>query len=115
MTKAIAKKTAVAVRHVLFEDLGSFAEPLAAAGYSIRYLEAALDDLSPVIDADLVIVLGGPISANDTRHYPFIDKEVSLLRTRLEKQRPTLGICLGAQMISRALDTPVHSGIREIG
>lgn len=115
MSKAIAKKTAIAIRHILFEDVGSFAAPLAAAGYSLRYLEAGVDDLSPAADADLVIVLGGPISVNHGRNYPFIEHEIKVLKTRLAALKPTLGICLGAQMIARALGAPVHSGIREIG
>jgi GMP synthase (glutamine-hydrolysing) len=65
-----AKKTAVAIRHVMFEDVGSFAAPLAAAGYSLRYLEAGCDDLSPAEDADLTIALGGPISVNDSPPLP---------------------------------------------
>jgi GMP synthase (glutamine-hydrolysing) len=110
-----AKKNAVAIRHVMFEDVGSFAAPLAAAGYAVHYLEAGRDDLAPAADADLVIVLGGPISVNDTRHYPFLNDEIALLRKRLIAQQPTLGLCLGAQLIARALDAHVHSGIREIG
>lgn len=114
MSKA-AKKTAVAIRHVLFEDVGSFAAPLATAGYRIHYLDAGLDDLSPAADADLLIVLGGPISANDSRNYPFIHDELALLRDRLAAKRPTLGLCLGAQLMAKALGASVHSGIREIG
>jgi GMP synthase (glutamine-hydrolysing) len=110
-----AKKNAVAIRHIMFEDVGSLAAPLAAAGYNLQYLEAGYDDLSPAADADLVIVLGGPISVNDTRHYAFINDEITLLRKRLIAQRPTLGLCLGAQLMAKALDAFVHSGIREIG
>jgi GMP synthase (glutamine-hydrolysing) len=99
----------------MFEDVGSFAAPLAAAGYHLHYLEAGCDDLAPAADADLVIVLGGPISVNDTRHYAFINDEITLLRKRLIAQQPTLGLCLGAQLMARALDALVHSGIREIG
>jgi GMP synthase (glutamine-hydrolysing) len=115
MSRTTAKKTAVAIRHVMFEDVGSFAAPLAAAGYSLRYLEAGYDDLAPAADADLVIVLGGPISVNDTRHYPFLHDEIALLRARLLAEKPTLGICLGGQLIAKALHAHVHSGIREIG
>jgi GMP synthase (glutamine-hydrolysing) len=99
----------------MFEDVGSFAAPLAAAGYSLRYLEAGCDDLSPAEDADLTIALGGPISVNDSRHYPYIKDEIALLRKRFIAERPTLGLCLGAQMMAKAMDALVHSGIREIG
>jgi hypothetical protein len=56
-------KTAVAVRHVAFEDLGSFEQDLRRAGYEIRYYDIGIDDLASVStrDPDLLIVLGGPI------------------------------------------------------
>jgi GMP synthase (glutamine-hydrolysing) len=108
-------KKAVAIRHVMYEDVGSFAAPLSSAGYKLQYLEAGVDDFAPAADADLLIVLGGPISVNDTRHYPFIADEVALLRQRLFVERPTLGFCLGGQLMAKALGASVHSGIREIG
>ena len=55
-------KTVLAVRHVAFEDLDSFAPLLAERGYAIRYAEAGYDDLAaldPLAD-DLLVVLGGP-------------------------------------------------------
>lgn len=55
-------KTAIVLRHVAFEDLGSFADTLSGRGYDIRYLEAGCDSLDPARDADLLILLGGPVS-----------------------------------------------------
>jgi len=52
-----ATKTAVAVRHVHFEDLGGFEAPIREGGYRIRYLEAVEDDLSAAKDADLTVDL----------------------------------------------------------
>lgn len=45
-------------RHVHFEDLGSFVQPLQAAGYEIRYLEAVIDDLNSARKAELTVFLG---------------------------------------------------------
>ena len=58
-------KTAAAIRHVHFEDLGIFAETLIENGYNVRYYEAGIDDLrSPeLLDCELTIVLGAPIGA----------------------------------------------------
>jgi GMP synthase (glutamine-hydrolysing) len=55
----------VAIRHVPFEDLDSFAAPLAARGYAISYREAPVDDLTAadLASTDLLVVLGGPIGA----------------------------------------------------
>jgi len=103
-------KTALVITHVPFEDLGSFAEPLAHHEYRIRYREAGVDNLvtRDGFQAELLIVLGGPISATDETNYPFLRDELDLLRERLQKARPTLGICLGAQLMARALGARVY-------
>ena len=74
-------KTAVAIRHVPFEDLGSFEEVLSGAGYAVRYLEAAWDDLSALkrTPPELLVILGGPIGADDEADYPFLRDERALL------------------------------------
>lgn len=111
-------KTAVAIRHVPFEDLGSFTALLGERGFQIEYKEAGVDAL-PGIDAlapDLVIILGGPIGANDERDYPFLVDELHVLEKRLGGERPTLGICLGSQLLARALGARVYTAPRkEIG
>ena len=110
-----ARKKAVAIRHVPFEDLGTIEAPLTRHGYSISYREAGLDDLR-AIEADLLIVLGGPIGAYEDDIYPFLRDEISLLENRLAAARPTLGICLGAQLMARALGARVYPGPKkEIG
>jgi len=112
------RRRAVVIRHVAFEDLGSFAEPLARRGYGIEFLEAGVDDLSraEAAGADLLIVLGGPISAGDDRQYPFLADEVRILESRLRADRATLGICLGSQLMARALGARVYgAGTKEVG
>lgn len=111
-------KTAVALRHVAFEDLGSAAEVLTAHGYAAEYLEAAIDELNVARarEADLLVVLGGPIGAYDEHLFPFLTDELALIEHRLRSGRATLGICLGAQLMARALGARVFPGGRkEIG
>jgi GMP synthase (glutamine-hydrolysing) len=111
-------REAVAIRHVPFEDMGTFADVLDAEGYRIRYLEAGLDDLAALdpLEPDLLMILGGPIGVYDESAYPFITDELTLLKERLTEQRPTLGICLGCQLMARALGAKVYPGGRkEIG
>src|SRR5690606_17604154 len=82
--------TALVIRHVAFEDLGTFEARLTAADFSIRYIEAGMDDLASLdaADPDLLIVLGGPIGANDEATYPFLIDELRILERRLEWNRP---------------------------
>jgi GMP synthase (glutamine-hydrolysing) len=111
-------RTAVAVRHVHFEDLGSFGEMLHARGYAVAYRDAGLDDLASVdaLAPDLLVVLGGPIGAYEESAYPFLVDELRLLERRLAAGRPVLGICLGAQLTARALGARVYPGPgKEIG
>ncbi len=111
-------KTAVAIRHVVFEGLGSLEPALIEHGYAIQYCDAGIDRLSTLepIKNDLTVVLGGPISAYEDDRYPFLVDELNLLERRLAAQRPTLGICLGAQLMARALGVGVYPGTaKEIG
>jgi GMP synthase (glutamine-hydrolysing) len=110
-------KQALVIRHVAFEDLGSFEPVLAEHGFRVRYVEAA-GDLSDAdgLEPALVIVLGGPIGAYEDAIYPFLKHELRFLEGRLAADRPTLGICLGAQLMARALGARVYAGPRkEIG
>ena len=109
-------KTACAIRHVPFEDLGCFAAPLEQAGYAIRYLEAGLDAPAAAADADLLVFLGGPIGVYETDAYPFLADEIAVARQRLADGRPTLGLCLGAQIMVAGLGGRVFpGGAKEIG
>jgi GMP synthase (glutamine-hydrolysing) len=111
-------RKAIAIRHVGFEDLGSFALPIRNAGYEITYLDAGVDDIAHEAsgDPDLLIVLGGPIGAYEEGDYPFLKIELDLLERRLAADRPTLGVCLGAQLMARALGSRVYPGpAKEIG
>lgn len=103
------KKKALVIRHLPFEDLGAWGEALSAAGYEWHYLEAGLDDFSAIdpLAADLAIILGGPIGIHQEVDYPWLTTEIDLARARIEAGRPTLGICLGAQVMARALGAKV--------
>ncbi|MGD9868619.1 MAG: glutamine amidotransferase [Hyphomicrobiales bacterium] len=108
---------ALAVRHVGFEHLGSFTPVLAARGYEVRYRDAGVDPLTGDREApDLLIVLGGPIGAYEEALYPFLGDELRLIERQLKAGKPVLGICLGAQLIARALGARVYPNTRkEIG
>lgn len=109
--------TIYAIQHLAFEDLGSFEDVCYQLGYRVRYFEAGVDDLRKALEHEgLTIILGGPIGVYETENYPFLQQEIDLLKVRLEKNLPTLGICLGAQLIAHALGAKVYAGhSKEIG
>ena len=111
-------KTVNVIRHLAFEDLGSFGSVLQAHGYQINYVQAGCDDLTKIgaLSDSLLVVLGGPISVNDAAMFPFLEHELSLLKQRIAADKPTLGICLGAQLIAKALGAKIYPGkVKEIG
>lgn len=111
-------RTVLALRHVHFEDLGILEPLLHARGYTIEYVDATTADLA-ALDATspaLLVVLGGPIGAYDDAIHPFLRDEMALVHTRLQAGLPLLGICLGAQLMARALGAKVYPlGVKEIG
>ena len=108
----------VAIRHVAFENMGSLAASIEESGGAIRYLDAGVTNLKTFdpLEPDLLVVLGGPLGAYEESSYPFLIDEVKILQMRLAADRPTLGVCLGAQLIARALGAAVYAGTgKEIG
>ena len=109
---------AIAIRHVSFEDLDAFGPILEAAGYKVSYRDAPVDDLSSpdLASCDLLVALGGPIGAYQEDLYPFLKPEIALIEKRLKAGKPVLGICLGAQLMARALGAKVYAaGFKELG
>ena len=107
-------RVAVVIRHLDIAHLGSFEPVLRAHGYEIRYLDAVemvgADTAKAVRAADLVVVLGGDMGVYERSENPFIDHELAALGARLEAERPTLGVCLGAQMMAESLGGRVAKG-----
>jgi GMP synthase (glutamine-hydrolysing) len=68
-------------------------------------------------DHAAAVIFGGPMSANDD-HEEFIRDEIGLIDILLKSETPYLGICLGAQIMARALGARVaehEDGLREVG
>ncbi|WP_035706762.1 glutamine amidotransferase [Niveispirillum irakense] len=108
----------LAIRHVAFEHPGILSPVLDEHGFTTRIVDAGIDDIWAVdpLGADLLIMLGGPIGAYEVARYPFLGEEMWLLERRLAAGLPTLGICLGAQMMAQALGARVYPGPgKEIG
>ena len=110
-------ETIYAIQHLSFEDLGAWEDRLYSLGFRVRYVEAGIEDLTRALShTGLTIILGGPIGVNEIHDYPFLQKEIDLLKVRIKNNLPTLGICLGAQLIAHALGAQVYAGPKkEIG
>ncbi|MEW8350795.1 MAG: glutamine amidotransferase [Candidatus Thiodiazotropha taylori] len=109
-------RSVTAIRHVAFEDLGLLEPLLEELGFEISYVNAWELNRKTAETADLVVFLGGPISVMDEVDYPFLSDEIAIARTRIAAAKPTLGICLGAQILARAIGGSVHPGpATEIG
>ena len=106
----------LAFRHVPFEDVGLIAPALAARGIELLYDDAFREtDAHPDWhSAAGLIFMGGPMSANDA--LPFIQREIGIIEAALAARRPVLGVCLGAQLLARALGARVYRNpVKEIG
>lgn len=111
-------KSALIVRHVPYEGIAGYREPIESAGYVLDRIDVTDESFEDVdlSEPDLVIVMGGPMGVYDVEEHPWIPKEICALRRRLAADRPTLGICLGSQMMAAALGADVYRGHRqEIG
>jgi GMP synthase (glutamine-hydrolysing) len=110
--------TVTVLRHVAFEDLGILEELFAARKWKVTYVEAPVADWDAfdALKPDLLVILGGPIGANDQDTYPFLKGELAAIGKRLQADKATLGICLGAQLIAKALGARVYPAPeKEIG
>ncbi len=110
---------AVVFTHLPFEDLGSLRPVLERRGFVIEAIDVATAcfPLPQAEHCDLLVVMGGPIGVYDAGDYPYVAAEIQSLRRRLAAQKPTLGICLGAQLMAAALGAKVYPGANgsEIG
>ncbi|MHC9085973.1 glutamine amidotransferase [Luteimonas sp. RIT-PG2_3] len=111
-------RNVLAIRHVALDDLGLLAPVLDQRGCRVDYVTAGVEhlDTEAVIAADLLVTLGGPLGIRETTRTVFLTEERAAIAERLALGKPTLGICLGAQLMAQALGADVTSnGTREIG
>lgn len=99
------------LQHVAFEDLGCIAPWLAARGHEVRRTALHIgEDLPTCTDFDALIVMGGPMNVDERARHPWLAGEKALIRAAIDAGRPVLGICLGAQLLARALGVEVRPG-----
>lgn len=106
------RKTATIFVHQ--KNLGSclFGAELENKGYVLRTIRANAEDLSQfdALEPDLLLVMGGPIGVYQADDYPFLYQEIDILKRRIAADKATLGICLGSQLIAKAIGGKVYKG-----
>lgn len=106
----------LAFRHVPFEDLGHIAPALEEYGLGIEYADL-YRGASGAPDASAyggLIFMGGPMSVNDS--LPYITTELRIIEDAARRKQPMLGVCLGSQLIAKALGARVYRNpVKEIG
>ena len=106
----------VAFRHVPFEGIGLIQPALEDRGVSVECADLFRDGalLPDAATAAGLIFMGGPMSVNDDLGY--LRQEMQLVRDAVARGQPVLGVCLGAQLIAKALGARVYRNpVKEVG
>lgn len=114
----MARPKILVFQHVPYEPLGTLDPLLKNAGFRIRYVNFGRDATQrPALDKyEALIVLGGPMNSDQIDTYPNLITEVEIIREAVEREMSVLGICLGAQLLAKALGGQVsRNARREIG
>lgn len=111
-------KRALVIRNVEIEGPGLLADWFIGAGWALDLRRTDRGDSLPdrLDDHDGLIVLGGPMSVHDQAEYPHLARAESLIREAVAVGVPTLGVCLGAQLVAKAMGAEVRpNAVKEIG
>jgi GMP synthase-like glutamine amidotransferase len=99
------------VQHTATEGLGQLAEWLPGIGVDVHPTHPYLGNrVPPSVEGDALIVLGGPMGASDDKAAPWLPSVRELLASAVDDGVPTIGICLGAQLLAVAVGGTVERG-----
>jgi len=113
------KKMVLMLKHISIEGGGTIEDYLKSNRWEIEKRELQDGNGNSVpskLDYDAIIILGGPMNVYEEDKYPFLKDEDRLIKEAIKKEIPTLGICLGAQLIAKAAGAKVTKNkVKEIG
>lgn len=97
-------------QHSPYEPLGLLIPIIRSRRMRIRYVNFHRGDSDPfdIKDYDGLIVLGGNMHPNETQTYPHLNTEIDAIKQAIQLNIPTLGICLGAQLLAKAIGGHCH-------
>lgn len=105
-------RNATIFRHSIPDSSGTIGQVLRARDIDITLVDSFFEPLTHFdpLQPDLLVVMGGACGVYQADHYGFLKDEKNILEKRLAADRPTIGICLGAQLIAAALGEKVYKG-----
>ena len=115
---AVSAPRILAFQHHELEHPGVYTETLRRAGAEVELVRSFAGDGYPrtLATYDGLIVMGGPMSVGDDARYPWLRDERALIAAAIATDTPTLGVCLGSQLIAAVAGAPVTPGpVPEIG
>jgi GMP synthase (glutamine-hydrolysing) len=111
-------KKLLVFQHVVSEPLGHLDPLLRASGCRIRYVNFGREPHAQpdVRRYDGLVVLGGPMNVDQVAQFPHLRTEMAVIREAVLAGKPTLGICLGGQLLAAAMGGHVRpNAVPEIG
>ncbi|MET0242263.1 MAG: type 1 glutamine amidotransferase [Flavitalea sp.] len=105
------------IQHVHFEHPGLLLEWATANGDTITFTKVFENGEYPLpADYDRLIIMGGPMGANDEAIHPWLNAEKHCISAALSTGKQVIGICLGAQLLANVLGADVYpNNKKEIG
>jgi GMP synthase (glutamine-hydrolysing) len=102
-------KPLVAIENQDIADLGIAEEVFRSEGVPVETVRAWKDEDLPELDeVSALVPLGGDMNVDEVDQYPYLEAEWSFLAEAVDREVPVLGICLGGQLLARALGGRVH-------
>ncbi len=105
------------LQHVPFEGLGNIETWAMSNGHTLTATRLFANEQLPSLDRfDMLVIMGGPMSVHDEAEHVWLKAEKWFIRQVIEANKPTLGICLGAQLLAECLGAKVvKNRHKEIG
>jgi GMP synthase-like glutamine amidotransferase len=94
-----------------------FVPPLERLGFAVDHVNPNDEPLPSTLGGyDALLVCGGTANTHETDRYPWLDHERELLVEAIERGVPTIGLCLGAQLLTQAAGGTVYrTSTAEVG